>query len=270
MPDIPVLIDTRLTASRYFYPFQAGWIEAPEVELLRDPHPTTIRDRNAVALVDSLAATRLLDTHVIVADHAVASRRASFLTVVTHARPDEVDNVMVSTPGVSLVGRGVAEATLPRFYGITATGWSDERLEVGPQTILIAEEAEALIPVEDSEQYQEDLGRAWFLLSDTPFVSHVTVAPRSLLSSDPAAVVAAVERLEQARQISGERARELRRNLAADLGIERELFTETLADQTYRLDDDERSGLLGLWKVLGIQPPRNIQQDIVTLGNSSS
>lgn len=265
MPDIPVLIDARLTACWYTYPFQAGWIDAPGVDVVRDPHPTTIRDQNAVAIVDSLAATRLFDTHVIVAGHAVASRRASFLTVVTHTRPDEVDNVMVSTPGVSLAGRGLAEATLPRFYGITATGWTDERLDVDERTILITEEAEALIPVDDAEHYQEDLGRAWFLLTDTPYVSHVCVAPRSILTSDPTAVVAVVQLLDQARQTSNDRAREVRRNLARDLGIERGLFTETLADQTYILGDAERAGLLGLWKHLGIQTPGNVQQNIVTL-----
>lgn len=269
MPDIPVLIDARLTACWYSYPFQAGWIDAPEVEIIRDPHPATIRDRDAIALVDSLAATRLIETHVIVADHAVASRRASFLTVVTHTRPDEVDHVTVSTRDISLVGKGVAEATLPRFYGITATEWTDERREVNEQTIVITEEAGALIPVDDTEHYQEDLGRAWFLLTDTPYVSHICVAPRSTLSSNPAAVVAAVERLEQARRASNDRARELRRNIAADLGIERDLFTETLADQTYYLDDAERSGLLGLWKHLGIQLPGNMSDRIVTLSGSS-
>jgi predicted solute-binding protein len=267
--DIPVLIDARLTACWYSYPFQAGWIDAPEVEVIRDPHPTTIRDRNAIALVDSLAATRLLETHVIVADHAVASRRASFLTVVTHTRPDEVDRVTVSTRDISLVGRGVAEATLPRFYGITAIEWTDERREVNEDTIVITEEAEALIPVDDTEHYQEDLGRAWFLLTDTPYVSHICVAPRSALTSDPTAVIAAVERLEQARQVSNDRARELRRNVAGNLEIERDLFTETLADQTYHLDDPERSGFLGLWKHLGVETPRNMSDRIVTLGGAS-
>ena len=267
MPDIPVLIDRRLTACWYNYPYQAGWIEANEVEVVRDPLPSTIRDQSAVALLDSLAATRLLESHVIVSDHCVASRRASFLTIVTHTRPDEVDNVTVSTPDVSLAGRGVAEVVLPRFYGITVTEWTGERREVDESTALVTEGAEALIPVDEPDHYQEDLGRAWFLLTDTPFVSHVCVAPRSMLTSDPPAVITAVDRLELARQTSNERARELRRNLSRDLGVDRDLLTETLADQTYRLDDAERSGLLGLWKHLGILPAGNIGANIVTLSS---
>lgn len=266
MTDIPTLIDDRLTDCWYAYPVQAGWEGTAGIQLVRDLGPSAVREANAVALIDSLAASRLLDSHVIVNSHAVASRRSSFLTIVTHTRPDEVDNVTVATPGVSLSGRGLAETTLPRFYGITVSAWSDERQPVTETSAMLTEEAEALIPVDEEDHYQEDLGRAWFLLTDTPYVSHVCVAPRSGLTQDPAGVVAAVKRLEDARTAAEANARELRRNLSSDLGIERDLFTDTLADQTYRLDDAERSGLLGFWRGVGIKTPKNTQNVFVTLG----
>lgn len=265
MASIPIVIDNRLTACWFAYPVEAGWLEGEGIELERDLAPATVRDRNAVALIDSLAASRLLDSHVIIDRHAVASRRASFLTLVTHTRPDDVDNVTVSTPGVSLSGRGLAETVLPKFYGITVPDWTSEPLPVNESTALLTEEARALIPVEDAEHFQEDLGRAWFLLTDTPYVSHVCVAPRSELTSDPAAVVAAVARLRDARAAADSRARELRRNLSRDLGIERDLFTDTLADQTYALDDAERAGLLALWRDVGITIPGNVSDTIVSL-----
>lgn len=266
MVSVPTLVESRLPACWYAYPVQAGWLEAAGVEAVRDLSPTLVREQNAVALIDSLAATRLLDSHLIVSNHAVASRRASFLTIVTHTRPDDVDNVTVSTPDVSLSGRGLAEATLPRFYGITVANWSDERLPVNEATALLSEEAEALIPVDVADYYQEDLGRAWFLLTDTPYVSHVCVAPRAVLTREPTAVLEAVNRLTTSRQAAEEQARELRRNLSRDLGIERDLFTETLADQTYNLGDAERAGLLGLWQHVGVRPPANTKDLIVNLG----
>lgn len=265
MAAVPILIDGRLPACWFAYPVQAGWVEDGALSVVRDLAPATVRDQNAVALIDSLLASRLLDSHVVVRGFAVASRRASFLTLVTHTRPDDVDNVTISTPDVSLSGRGLAETTLPKFYGITVTDWSDERLAVNEQTAQLTEEAGALIPVDDSDHYQEDLGRAWFLLTDTPYVSHVCVAPRSMLTSDPASVVEALARLDESRQASEISARELRRNLSRDLGIDRDLFTETLADQTYTLDDPERAGLLGLWRNLGIPTPANINDAIVTI-----
>ena len=266
MTPIPILIENRLTCCWYAYPVQTGWVKDENIILERNLGPARVREANAVALIDSLAATRLLDSHVIVSDHAVASRRASFLTIVTHTRPDDVDNVTVSTPDVSLSGRGLAETTLPRFYGITATEWTPSRLPVNETTALLTEEAEALIPVDEPDQYQEDLGRAWFLLTDTPYVSHVCVAPRSELTRNPEAVVQAVSRLTTARESAEANARELRRNLSRDLDIERDLFTETLADQTYRLDDAERAGLLGFWQSIGFTAPGNAQNLFVSLG----
>jgi predicted solute-binding protein len=263
--NIRTLVDDRLSDCWFAYPVQAGWEGTQSIELVLDLGPAEVRKANAVALIDSLAATRLLDSHVIVSNHAVASSRASFLTIVTHTRPDEVDNVTVATPDVSLSGRGLAETTLPRFYGITVTVWSDKRLAVDASTALLTEGAEALIPVDEEDFYQEDLGRAWFLLTDTPYVSHVCVAPRSELTRNPAGVVSAVKRLDAARDAASDNARELRRNLSRDLEIERDLFTETLADQTHTLGEAERAGLLGFWKSVGVKIPADASNTFVTL-----
>lgn len=265
MTSVPVLVDNRLTAARYAIPIAGEWVETDGLDLRRIATPAEIRERNAVALVDSLIASLLLETHAIVTDHAVASRRASMLTMVSHTRPDDVDNVVVSTPDVSVSGRAVAEATLPRFYGITTTGWVTERRKVDASTVLITEGAEALIPVDDPDAYQEDLGRAWFLMTDTPYVSHVCVAPRALLTRNPASVVEAVGRLEAVRAAGEERARELRRNISRDHDIDREVVADTLADQTYRLNDPERSGLLALWRATGVSIPGDTRNLFVTL-----
>lgn len=266
METIPILIDDRLPACRYALPVTAGWVTEPGLEVQRITSPAGIREQNAVALVDSLIASLLLESHAIITDHAVASRRASMLTMVSNTRPDDVDNVIVSTPDVSVAGRGVAESTLPRFYGISATGWVNERRGVDRSTVLITEGAEALIPVDDADAYQEDLGRAWFLMTDTPYVSHVCVAPRSLLTRNPASIVEAVSRLEAARSAGEERARELRRNISRDFDIDRDVIADTLADQTYRLDDPERAGLLALWRATGVSVPGDTRNLFVTLG----
>lgn len=266
LPDVPVLIDDRLTACRYALPVSAEWVSIPGLETRQINTPAEIRESNAVALVDSLIASLLLDSHAIVTDHAVASRRASMLTMVSHTRPDDVDNVVVATHDVSVSGRGIAETTLARFYGITAMSWVNERREVDSSTVLITEGAEALIALDDPEAYQEDLGRAWFLLTDTPYVSHVCIAPRALLTRDPAAVVGAVARLEAARAAGEERARELRRNVSHDFDIDRDVIADTLADQTYTLGDAERSGLLALWRSTGVSVPTDTRNLFVTLG----
>jgi predicted solute-binding protein len=246
-----IALDERLETAFFSYPFRAGWVAAAGVTLAAGLTADTARGV-AVALLDSLAALTLLRTHVIVRDAAVASRRGSMLTLSTHTRPDEVDNVTVGIGGVSPAGRGLATAVLRPFYGINAGAWVEDAATVDASTAVVSEGAAALIADEDEEHYQEDLGRAWFLLTTTPFVSHACVAPRALLASDPGLVAAGVERLRAAYASGQERARELRRDLSRQHGVDRELLAEVLADQSHVLDDEELSGLAELARRAGL------------------
>jgi hypothetical protein len=177
------------------YPFHAGWLDAQHVRLAPGLTARLARESNGVAFLDSLAARTLLDTHVVVRDLALACRRASFITFDTHTRPDEVGAVTISAPGVAPATLALAQIVIPDFYGVQAQDWSDQQLPLGDSVAQVSEGARALIPFEHEEWYQEDLGRAWLLLTDSPFVSHVCVAPRAAIASDPAGVAAAVARL---------------------------------------------------------------------------
>lgn len=242
---VRIAVDDRLETAVLAYPFKAGWLDTTDARLVPHLVPAQARDA-AIAVVDSIAAITLLSSHVIVRDVAIASRRASMLTLETFTRPDDVEDAVVSIAGVSPAGRAVSTAVLQPFYGIRVSEWMEQDHAVDEAHARVMEGAEALIPVDSDTIYQEDLGRAWFLMTDRPYVSHVTVAARSLLATDPGRVAAAVERLAEARSIATERGRELRRDLSKSLGIDRETLTETLADQVTVLDDDAIAGLAEL------------------------
>lgn len=246
-----IAIDDRLPTALYAYPVTAGWVEQDGIRLERGLRPDVARQAT-VALLDSVFALTMLDTHVILRDAAIVWRTASMLTLTTDARPDDVEAVTIAIPGISAAGRAIATAVVTPFYGITVTGWAEEPREVDATTAIISEDAAALIADDDEEHYQEDLGRAWFLLTTLPFVSHVCVAPRSLLASDPAAIADAVTRLDAARTTGLERARELRRDLSKGFNIDRETLTETLADQSHTLNTEAVDGLIELSKRTGL------------------
>jgi predicted solute-binding protein len=237
-----IMLDDRLETVIFGYPFSAGWVNGEDVSLVPYLPPSQV-DTAKVALVDSIAALTMLRTHVIVRDIAIVCRHASMLTLVTHTRPDEVEAVTVSIPGISPAGRTVATAVLETFYGINVTEWSEEDHAVDAAHATLTEGAGALIATENEVHYQEDLGRAWFLMTDRPFVTHVAIASRAALGSGPGDVAAAVARLVESRRLATERGRELRRDLSKGLGIDRETLTDTLADQTHVLDDDAVDGL---------------------------
>jgi predicted solute-binding protein len=277
---IPILVDDTLATAVYSYPFKAGWVDASGVELVERLPTRLVRERRAVGLLDSVAAQTLLTTHVIVRDVAIAARRASFVSLATHARPDTVDNVTIAHPGVSPATLALAQIVIPAFYGITISGWTNDDLPVSDRVAVVAEGARALIALDPTDEgpdddapepiegiYQEDLGRAWHLLTNTPFVSHVCIVPREALATQPAAVADAVDRLRAARDVAKARGRELRRDLARAFGVEREVLTETLADQVYELGDEELHGLIELWTRSGLVAKNvNLRSSLVRIG----
>lgn len=272
----------------FAYPVRAGWTSADGIRLQPGLMPRDSQSAS-LALLDSVAALTMLDTHIIVRDAAVVWRTASMLTLVTHTRPDDVERVTVSIKGVSPVGRAIATATLTPFYGIDVAGWSELDDAIDEEHAAVTEGPEALITIDGEEDaathdttvdddldqedahdtpgpYQEDLGRAWYLLANKPFVSHVCVAPRALLVKDPARVASSLDRLHSIRDAGTERARELRRDLSKDLGIDRETLTDVLADQTLTLDDDAIDGLAELAQRTGLGVTRRqIQGAVVWL-----
>jgi hypothetical protein len=250
-----IAVDDRLTTAMFAYPITAGWVAAEGVTRAGLLRPEQARGAT-LALLDSVAALTMLDTHVIVRDLGIVWRTASMLTLTTLTRPDEVERATIAIPSVSPAGRAVATAVIAPFYGIAIAGWAEDERAVDTETAVVSEDAPALTADEDQERYQEDLGRAWFLLANVPFVSHVAVAPRALLARDPAAIAGAVERLDSFRAAGQERGRELRRDLSKGLGVDRETLTETLADQTYTLDDAALDGLIELSKRAGLGAAR--------------
>lgn len=251
MPRPAIVIDAGLPAGRYNQPFRSGWLEATDVELRAAPSVAELRHFAGVALVDSVVAAALLDSWAILPGHAVASHRESMLNLVTDQRPDEIEQVVLATAGASESARALAEATLPRFYGITLTGWTDQPRTPDTGTVVLEEGAAALSGTEDDGMFHEDLGRAWFLLTQTPYVSHVCIAPRRLVEANPAGIAGVVATLHEARRLASERARELRRDLTREFGVDRELLVEVLNEQSNELGADELAGLKSLYSFSG-------------------
>lgn len=248
-----ILIERRLGAAPFWMPVERGWIEPDvPVEIVEAPSPSDVRGHRGLALVDALLASTALERSVIVRDFAVTADQISLLTMVTFDRPDGVERAVVSAPGVSLTGRALAEIVIPTFYGIEIIGWPEEPVEVGPESILITEDAAALLPSTDEAHYHEDLGRAWFLLTDTPFVSHVCIAPADMYAEDREALVAGARVLRDCLAASEEQRRMLRRNISRDHGIDRELVVDVFDGLGFELTEDAREGLVTLYHRAGV------------------
>ncbi|HQZ90613.1 MAG TPA: hypothetical protein PLR44_11230 [Thermomicrobiales bacterium] len=264
-----IAIDNRLETARLTYPFEAGWVEQGGVSLVAGLTSTRAAEVD-IALLDSVSALSMLANFAVLSDLALVARRATMLTLATHTRPDDVDDVAVSLAGVSPAGRAVALATLQPFYGIRAREWSEETFPVDTEHAVVSEGPAALILAGDEETHQEDLGRAWYLLTDTPFVSHICVVRRGLLSRDPVAVAEAAGHLVASLEAGNERGRELRRDMAKRYDIDRDLLVEVMADQEWELTAEGVSGLALLARRSGLTSGPALERAVVRVRTSKA
>jgi predicted solute-binding protein len=250
---VSILIERRLGTAPFWMPVEKGWVDpGVQVEIIESPSAATLRAHSRLAIVDSLLASTALDSSVIAREHCVMMDQISLLTMVTADRPDEIERATVSTPGISLTGRALAEIVIPSFYGIEIAGWSNEAAGAGPNSILITEDAAALLPTDDEAHYHEDLGRAWFLLTNTPFVSHVCIAPEAVYAGDPEALREVSQALDRIVASAEEQRRMLRRNISGDHGIDRDLVVDVFDALKLRLSDAGIEGLKTLYHRSGV------------------
>lgn len=235
-------LEVNVTTTQISYPFQAGWIEAPDWLILRDRVTDEfLSEDNACALVDTITATRFLDTHSVVADLALVSTHRGPYAMRTTKRPDEVEHATVQLGEASPLAEALARATVHHFYGIDVVDWNRS-----PQAsdVTILDHTQAMQP--DPNAWNEDLVRAWFILTSMSIPTHLFVAPKSVLEANQNEVKAMVKTIRGAIDVSDDRRREVRRNVSGDLDIDRDHLTELLNDQKTRLTRNARKGWLDL------------------------
>lgn len=268
-----ILIERRLGTAPYWMPVERGWCEPDhEIVIVEDLTPADLRGHAGVMLVDTLLASTVLESSLILTDHAVTADTISLLTMVTSERPDGIERASVAAPGVSLTGRAVAEIVIPEFYGISISDWLDETAAVGSETIRVTEDVQALLPTERESDFHEDLGRAWFLMTETPFVSHVCLVREERYESDPPSIRQAMQDMRGMLRAADDQRRLLRRNISRDHDIDRDLVVDVFDGLHYALSDSGVDGLRTLYGQTGVlnrTGPINDRMISTTDGKSS-
>ena len=221
------------------YPLRAGWLDADNIQLVPGLTARAVRESGNVALLDALAARTLLDTHVVVRDLAIASRRASFIIFATHTRPDDVGSVTISTAGVSPAALALAQIVIPDFYGVPAQGWTDAGIA-----------AERERRTGQRRRTGADPFRARGVVSGGSR-PRLAGADRQPVCQPRVCRAALGRRHQPGRRRRRRRAPRAARALGQSTGariaarcvecarVDREVLTETLADQTWELGKDE-------------------------------
>lgn len=241
------MIEQSLTAAVLSYPVEQGWWKNDSsLELVPPLTAGQVAGAGCAALVSSVEACRLVETHAIITDVGLVSHHSGPMALWTPQRPDEIEHATVNLGDVSLTAEALARVTLGHFYGIEADDYvrADTVDATGGATVIVREGLSAFHPPESGEL--NDLVRAWFILTSFPLPTHLLVVPRELAEEEPDEVEMLVTTLRSILDISQQKRRELRRDLANDFDLDRDRFSAFQQDQTTAVSKSVRKAWLDL------------------------
>jgi predicted solute-binding protein len=262
---------------------ELGWATLPvPVRTVPNLSAATARDNpGALVCAPLVEYADLQEAYRILPELAAGGHHGVATVLLADRRLDEVDDPIVDLAEISRTAECLARATLLKFYGITAAAWvrdgqeparlriadcglridaspveetapgsSPESAIRNPQSAIVEvrEGGEALhLLDEPGDRVVSDLGRAWFILTGLPPVSHLLLAPNALLAADDTGVQELVAALPVALAVVHERRRELRRTLAERYGVSRDLLNAFYNDQFLTLTGDAQKSILALF-----------------------
>lgn len=247
---LTLYIDDNLMTGMFSTPLREGWMET---EVAYEVVPNLTADqvgRGDVALISVAESATLVDTHYIDPAIAVVSGDppASTIAMRTPVRPDGIEESPIRMIDTSPTAELLIRALLRPFFGITAQDFvfdADDPAAADAQCVVI----EGLLALTEPELgHQEDLVKAWFVLTGTSVVHAVTVVGVEADGGE-----AELGLLRSALDLGLDRKRDVRRILAGeDESIDREQFgiiTNSLKYQLNAADAQSASNLLarGTW-----------------------
>ncbi len=239
-----LLIDDNLTTAMIAAPLAEGWVETDGTVAIREGLAASDVTSDDVALISVAEATLLVVTHVLVAEVAVVLDGIGPIAMRTPVRPDGVEDTVVRLLDVGPTAEMVARALLRPYFGITATSFatSDQSPGAALAEVVILDGASALNQPESG--YQEDLARAWFVLTGQSLVSHVVAVG---LHAQVRGADAELEALRRAVAAGRERRRDVRRIVVERWEIEdRDALAEMTNRQRFELTPSDRNSLANL------------------------
>lgn len=234
-----LLIHDTMATAPYALPLREGWRTVEVTAEARSGLVAADLTEDDAALVPTGELLYLHETHRVIPDHAVVGGRMGSIVMRVPVRPDEIEQSAVVLYETSSTAELLARATLQSFYGIVPSGWLREP-DPDSQAVVV----EGIIALEEPEAgFVEDLCRAWLILTDTPVVTHVLVAPLAWDEKETAPIVSALNTLKESGHY---RRRDVRKVLAQEAEIDRDELADLLNGQRYTLEESDRRALLML------------------------
>lgn len=223
-----ILIDDTLATAQVSVPFSEGWVESDVEVVVRPNLRASDTGRADVALLPAPEATLLTESHVIAPEVAIVFDGTGPIAMRTPIRPDGIEETIVRLLDTGPTAEVVMRALLRPYFGITATRFasSDDDPRASEAQVVVVDGAMGLEHPESG--FQDDLARAWFILTGQGLVSHVTVVGVEALARGAGPEIDA---LRSAAALGVERRRDVRGIVARRWDVDR----DALAEMTNRI-----------------------------------
>jgi hypothetical protein len=233
-------IEQSLITAPIWAPIREGWIETDiEVDIREGLTPDDI-DPGDVALIPGPIAPGLGSTHFIDPSIAIVVEQVSPIAMRTPVRPDGVAETPIRLLGTGATAEVLLRALLRPYFGITASSFvtDDDDPSAADAQVVVVDGILALM--EPEAGFQEDLSKAWFVLTGAAVVHAVTVVG---VEAEARGANAELELLRQAAAVGVERRRDVRSLIAGDEEIDRDKLVAITNGMRFEITADDRQSL---------------------------
>lgn len=235
-----LLIDDNLMTGMIVTPLREGWVTTDvDVEFVANLTADRV-GRGDVALISvaesaSLTSTHFVDPSIAVASGSDPESAVSSIVMRTPVRPDGVEETHIRMIDTTPTAELLIRALLRQFFGISSAGFVHDAADptAADAQVVVMDGPRGLTDADHG--YQEDLVKAWYVLTGSPVVYAVVVVG---VDADGGEKEIAV--LRESLATGTERRREVRRLIAGDDdSVDRDRLTAITNGLRYELDQND-------------------------------
>jgi len=238
-----LFIDESLITAPIWAPIREGWIETDVDVDIRAGLKAADVGPGDVALISGPEAARLARTHFIDPSVAIVVEAVSPIAMRTPVRPDGVEETPIRMLDSGPTAEVLMRALLRPYFGITASTFvTDAEDPAGADAqVVVVDGVLGLSEPEDG--YQEDLAKAWFVLTGAATVHAVTVVG---VEAEARGADAELALLKEAVAVGTERRRDVRRIMASDEELDRDRLVRLTNTMRFEMTAEDRQSLRNL------------------------
>jgi predicted solute-binding protein len=185
----------------------------------------------------------LVRTHFIDPSVAIVTEAVSAVAMRTPVRPDGVEETPIRLLEAGSTAEVLIRALLRPYFGITAASFArDADDPAGAEAQVVVVDG-VLGLMEPESGFQEDLAKAWFVLTGAAVVHAVTIVG---VEAEARGATAELELLREAARVGKERRRDVRGLLSAGEELDHERLVQLTNTMRFEMTAEDRQSLRNL------------------------